>query len=112
MEAGGYVPSLFGVSELADVGAGSEDSLATGDHHCAGRARSQVFGSGAQLGKHRARQSVDLWIVQRDDGHAIATPFDKHKFSHGVTLCATRHTTQTRCEPDVALAGHTGLTLA
>jgi hypothetical protein len=82
VEAGGDVMCLLGVTELADVGAGGEEPLSPCDDHRPGRVTRHVFGGGAQLGEHRARESVDLRIVERDDRHAISTTLDEHEFSH------------------------------
>ena len=88
VEAGGDRLGLARPAELADVGAGREDPLATGDHDGAGRVGGQVVGRRAQLGEQLLRQRVHLRVVQRDDGNAVVTSLHQHQFSHAVTLRA------------------------
>ncbi len=58
VEAGRDVASLLCITELADVGPGSEDPFATGDHHGAGRIGEHVLGRRAQLGEQAACDSA------------------------------------------------------
>jgi hypothetical protein len=66
-------------AELADVGAGGEDPLTSGEDHRAGRIRRQVGGGGGQLGEQRLGQGVDLAVVQPDDRDTVVGALHHHQ---------------------------------
>ena len=78
-----------GSAELADVGAGGEDPLATGDDDGAGRIGGRARRPPrARLAQQRLRQGVDLRVVERDDGHAVVASLEQHQSSCRIMTAA------------------------
>jgi hypothetical protein len=74
--------SLVGAPELGDVGARREDAIAAGHHDRARRIVGERAGGVTELFEQRARQGVDLGVVEADRGDAVVTPGELDEVRH------------------------------
>ena len=88
-EAAAHGAGLVGAAELGDVGARGEDPVTAGDHHRARRVVGEAAAAASSCGQQRARQGVDLGVVEADHRDPVAASLDVHERRHLRTWAAT-----------------------